>query len=322
MLPTLALHAAHPGILYINGHFAGETGPAQPLLRPVNARGPVYLEYRPLSGGCLPMARRLVFSGGAPMAESAREAEGLNIILWPGGVTELEFMPEERAGSARTFRAMDRSFSLEGGRLYCEGRQICILPEGAQEPRCMPMAGGVAFMGQCRAGCYLLTMDEACARHTGLLTARQIDPEPDGRVRAICDCGDLVGHATLENWRLTTEGLVRISAESAWAHGAPRWPHTPEETMRAAVEAALAGLDAEAEGYLSPILRSREALTGLREKCDLCVEMKYAPPGARPCVGLLRLEEENMGRVQPLYFRATSGGSSQGPCLIDDVEFG
>ena len=89
----------------------------------------------------------------------------------------------------------------------------------------------------------------------------------------------------------------------------------------AAVEAALAGLDAEAEGYLAPSLRRSFSVEQLRRSCDLCVEMKYAPPDSRPSVGLLRLEGGNLARVAPLYSRAVSSGGAQGPYKIDLFEF-
>ena len=323
MQPTLVLSAPHPGVVYIDGRFAGEISGDRPLLRPVGSQGPVYLEYRPLSNDCRAMARRLVFSGGEPMAESAGAAENLNIILWPGNVVEIEFSPRrEREGDART-RLAGHSFLLEEAdmRLYCDGRFLATLPEGAQLPEYRAAEGGAMLTGRWEGGFYLLATDGEFQRQTGFLRARNLEFEADGRIRVVATPPDLVGHATLEIWRLTPEGLMLVSSEPAWAHGAPRWPRTPEETARAAVEAAILGLDAEAEGYLAPALRARAPLRNLRERCDLCVEMKYAPPQARPCVGLLTLEGEALARVRPLYFRAAPSGGPQGPYQIEVLEF-
>lgn len=71
------------GVAYLNGHFAGELDGERPLFRPVAPQGPVYLEYRPLGGALRDMARKLVFSSGAPMAESAAAAEDLRVVAWP-----------------------------------------------------------------------------------------------------------------------------------------------------------------------------------------------------------------------------------------------
>lgn len=323
MQPTLILRAPRPGIVYIDGRFAGEVSGERPLLRPVCPQGAVYLEYRPLEGGCHSMARRLVFSGGAPLPESAGTAENLSIVLWPGGAVEIEFAPRRERGLGMRLNLAGHDLYLceEEMRLYCDGRVLSPLPEGAQPPELRMSEGGAMLTGRCEGGYYLLTTDAALQRQTGFLRAQNLEFEADGRIRAVAAAQDLVGHATLETWRLTPEGLLIVSSEPAWAHGAPRWPRTPEETARAAVEAALAGLDAEAEGYLAPALRSRAPLRDLRGRCDLCVEMKYAPPQARPCVGLLSLEEENLARVRPLYFRAAPSGGPQGPYQIEELDF-
>lgn len=323
MQPTLVLSAPHPGILYINGRFAGELSEERPLLRPVGAQGAVYLDYRPLSNACASMARRLVFSGGAPMAESAGEAENLNIVLWPGGAVEIELSPPSSGAQPRRVQLAGHSLLLEEDmRLSCDGRILATLPEGAELPELRTGQGGAVLTGRCAGGRYLLTVDPDFRGQTGFLRAQQLEFESDGRIRAVAAPPDLVGHATLETWRLTPDGLMLISSEPAWADGAPRWPQTPEDTVRAAVEAALAGLDAEADSYLVPALRARAPLSNVRGACDLCVEMKYAPPQARPCVGLLRLEGGNLARVRPLYYHAIPSGGPQGPYQIDALEFG
>lgn len=323
MQPTLILSAAQPGILYLNGRFAGELSADLPLFRPVGSRGPVYLEYRPLCSAYRPITRKLVFSGGAPMEESADEAEDMHIILWPGGALEIEFSTKPEQSRQIGFSLEGRSFILDGTipELLCEGARICTLPAGAQVPELYHLENGAVLIGYCSGGRYMLAMDSELRMQTGFLQAQQLDVERDGRIRAISAPGDLVGHATLETWRLTPGGLLLASAEPAWAHGAPRWPATPDETARAAVEAALAGLDAEAENYLTPALRSRMPLHGVREKCDLCLEMKYLPAGGRPCVGLLRLEGAHMARVQPMYYHAVASGGPQGPWQLDSVSF-
>ena len=322
MQPILILRAPHLGLLYINGRFAGEIGPDDPLIRPVQPRGAVYLEYRPLTAACHSMARKLVFSGGEPMARSVEEAEGIDIVLWPGGEVELELTPRLRAGASRSFQATGHSFALDGdGQLLCDGRMLAMLPPGAEIPEHRALPGGAALIGRCEGGKYLLTTDADFRVQTGLLRAQRMEMEPDGRIRAVIAQPDLVGHAALETWRLAPEGLTLDSSEAGWADGAPRWPRTAAETARAAVEAALAGRDGELENYLTPALRGNAPLAGIREKCDLCVEMRYAPPDSRPCVGLLTLLGENLARVRPIYYRAASSSGLQGPYQIEEWEF-
>lgn len=320
MQPTLVLSAPHAGILTINGRFAGEISSDYPLLRPVGSQGAVYLDYRPLSGACRSMARKLVFSGGEPMQESVEAAEDLNVIIWPGGTVEIELTPQAREAAPHHFQLAGRNFTLDAGVLYCEGQRLASLPEDAQTPEYRPVSGGIALIGRCRGGQYLLTLDDGLQRQTGFLRAHQLEVEADGRIRAVVGADDLVGHATLESWKLTHEGLMLLGSEPAWANGQPAWPSTPGETVRAMVEAALAGLDAEAEGYLAPGLRSRGIPAALRDRCSLCVEMKYAPPDCRPCVGLLQLMGDRLARVQALYYRASASGGPQGPWQIDELE--
>ena len=323
MQPTLVLSANHPGLLYLNGHFAGEVSAETPLIRPASSRGAVYLDYRPFSNTRQPMARKLVFSGGAPLPESVEDAENLNVVLWPGSVTEVEISPECSHSALQHFQLGGHSFTLdaENSHLACDGRHLCTLPGGAEIPELHPTPSGAVLIGRCSGGKYLLSTDATFRSQTGFLIASQLDLEADGRIHTVVSPSDLVGHTTLESWRLTPEGLTLVSSEPAWSGGAPRWPRTPEETARAAVEATLAGLDAEAERYLSPALRSRLPLADIRERCDLCVEMKYAPPSPRPCVGLMRLEGERLGRVSPLYFRAAPSGGPQGPYQIEEFEY-
>lgn len=321
MQPTLVLSAPLAGILYINGRFAGELSKDAPLLRPVSSHGAVYLDYRPLSGGCASMARKLVFSGGAPMQQSVDEAENLNIILWPGGTVEIELHPETLGLRPLHFELSGHHFLLDGNTFSCDGHRLSSVPEGIQPPELFVLPTGNALLGKIRNDRYLMTLDAQFTRQTGFLRARQIELETDGHIRAVVSRDDLVGHATLENWKLAPEGLTLLSREPAWLNGQPIWPAEPAKAARAMVEASLAELDGEAEAYLSPALRAQNIPARLRESCDLCIEMRYAPPDARPCVGLLRLSSDRLAQVHPLYYRAVPTGGPQGPWQIEAIQW-
>ena len=165
-------------------------------------------------------------------------------------------------------------------------------------------------------------LDRDSHAQRGFLQAQQIELESDGGIRAIVSREDLAGHAALERWRLDKEGLKLLSSEHTWLHGAPRRPAAPAETARAFMEALLAGQEAEADAYLSPALRARLNRTALREGCDLCVPMKYAPPDSRPCVGLLQLQGDRLARVRPLYYKAAPADGDQGPWQLEELEPG
>ena len=323
MQPNLVITAPESGMIYINGHFAGECGENQPLMRPVNPTGAVYIEYHPLTPHLLPMARRIVFSGGFPLVESVEEAEDVRIVCWPGHIAELELLPAESAGAAPlVFEAGGRNYGIDARRRLILGDRILLqLPEDAEVPRWRLLASGV-MLGSCAGGMYLVTIDPATGENNGFLQAKRIELEDDGRIRALMDRGDTVGHGALESWRLEPEGLRMVSSESIWVNGAPKWPATALETVCAAVEAEMAGLHSEAEGYLSPALRNRSPLKEIAERCHLCAEMKYALPDGRPCAALIRLEGGAMARAEPLYYRVSPSGGMQGAYQIEGLEVG
>lgn len=321
MQPTLVLSAPHPGILYINGRFAGEISNEDPLYRPVSSRGAVYLDYHPLSDACAGMARKLVFSGGEPLPGSVEDAQNLNVVIWCGGTIEIELTPPEH-GKAQRFEAGGHMYTLEENILYRNQMQICTLPEGARIPQHRRIGAWDLFCGDHGGGQYLLVLDGDSHVQRGFLQAQQIEADASGQIRAILSREDLAGHAMLENWQLAEDGLKLISSERSWIHGAPHRPNSPAEAVRICMDALLAGLDEEAEAYLSPTLRMQLNRDALREACDLCVPMKYAPPDIRPCVGLLQLLGDRLARVRPLYYRAVSSDENPESWRIEELELG
>ena len=323
MQPTLIFTAAHSGILYLNGHFAGELSPDAPLIRPAAAMGALIMEFHPLSDELRPMARRLVFSGGAPLQDALEQAEGLSCILWPEGVTELELSPAPYELRRQSFSLDGFHFLLEEGaqpRLLCEGRQLTTLPPDAQPPELRRLRDCLTLTGKCRDGRYLICTDPALRGVTGFLQAQEIELQEDGRIRSLAASGDLTGHAVREDWQISAAGLQLLTATAAWEAGAPRWPQTPCETAIAAVEAEMAALHEEAEGYLSPTLRARNPLPEIAAACDLCIRLKYGGSGT-DAVGLLRLEGGNLARVTPLRFRAIPSECRSHPWQLDALDF-
>ena len=317
MQPTIVLTASVPGIVRLNGHFAGEIAPQRPLISPVAPFGALFLEFQPLEGGAVPLARKCVFSGGALLADSVADADGLACVAWPGGALEIELTPR---------RMIVEHFSLEGlpcalthgetAQLSLNGLTIA-LPGTARIPRPARLGGLPALLGETDGGQYLVTLSADMAAQTGLLVADRIDFAAGDMVNAVVSLGDSVGHGRLEQWIAGDGGLQCVSTEPVWSDGAPRWPQTAEGAMIAAVEAALAGLNAEASGYLTPRLAGEAPLAAIREAADACVPMAFAPPDARACVGLMRVENDHLATVRPLYYGAVNAGGAQGPWRIE-----
>ncbi|MBQ3574644.1 MAG: hypothetical protein IJA26_03195 [Clostridia bacterium] len=321
MQSTLVICASQPGILYLNGSFAGEAAPDEPVIRPVAPRGAVYMDYRPLSGGYLPVTRKIVFSGGKPMPVSVENAEDIGAILWPGNICEIEITPPAFAArDARSFTCGGRSFSIRGEipKLYCGKQLLGTLPEGASIPRMREMDEGFAFTGSAGGLEYILTADSMLKSGTGFLSADKIAVDADGIITATLLEDDIAGHATTERWRLTAEGLELLSSEAGWAGGSAKHPQTAQQTALAAVQAALMGNLEEAEAFLSEELAQGEPFADIIGKYELCTDMKYAHPDNRPCIALIRLENEHMAIAEPLYY---SCEKKNGAFSISRLEF-
>jgi len=306
MQPTIAVTASAEGMITINGRFAGEAGEERPLLAPVAAFGPIYLEYRPLRSGLLPSARKLVMSGGRPLTDSVAGAEDLFVILWPGSVTEIEFIPQRLpAETAETFSLDGQPARLVHSsppRLETAGMSFP-LPAGAELPEIRRTEGGYVLTGPAEEGQYLLTLNRDGIRRTGFLRADSFKWESPDTLRAVTSLGDLVGHGTLERWQVEESGLRLLSSEPLPANAVR--PDSPETAARLVVEAALLNRFEEAEALLAPDFAGRELLETLSGLGEWCLPMKYAPPGAA-CIGLMHLEEGSLAIVRPLYYRAES----------------
>lgn len=321
MQPTLVICASQPGLLYLNGLFSGEISPDEPLIRPVSPRGAVYMDFRPLQNGYLPVTRKIVFSGSKPMAESVENAEDIGLVLWPGGICEIEITPPVfGTAKARSFSFGGHTFSISGDvpKLYRGEYLLGTLPEGAGIPKVIQMDEGYAFYGDAGTSKYLLTADPALKNGTGFLSADEIGIDDDETIAATLLQNDVAGHATVEKWRLTAEGLELISSEPGWKDGRAKKPETAEQTAIAAVQAALMGKTEEALDYLTEELREENPLDQFFGKYDLCTEMKYAHPDNRPCIALLRLAGERMAVAEALYY---SCKESEDGFLIDAVDF-
>ncbi|MDO4867812.1 MAG: hypothetical protein Q4C10_14875 [Clostridia bacterium] len=320
MQPTIVISSPDAGMIYLNGRFAGEASAQRPLIAPVTPSGALYLEYRPLEGDGLPLARRIVFAGGEVLPDSLADASGLTAVAWPNGVLELELSAVPSSSTAFLLEGLPCALSRgEETLLTLNGLEIS-LPQGALMPRLFRPGGVPALTGDIEGGgSYLVTLAPDLSARTGLLVADRIDFVSGDMLNAIVSLDDGVGHGRLEQWLVDAGGLHCASSEPVWSAGAPRWPETAEATMRAAVEAALAGLKSEAEGYLSPALAANRPLDAIAEVCEVCAPMKYAPPDPRPCVALIQAEGPRLARARPLYYGAEPSGGRQGPWRITSL---
>ena len=147
MQPTIIVHVPAAGMICLNGRFAGESTPQRPLFAPVCPSGPLYIEYRPLEGDRDTLARRLVLSGGRPMAEAIGNAEGLYCVAWPGGALELELCPPRRTVEYFTLEGLPCTLTRgDATTLTLNGVPVS-LPEGALPPQLLRLDGAAALLG-------------------------------------------------------------------------------------------------------------------------------------------------------------------------------
>jgi len=317
MQPTLVFTSAVPGMICLNGRFAGESGPDRPLMAPTAPCGALYVQYIPLECSQCATAFRCVFSGGRLMPDSLSGAGGVSALQWPNGILELEI--DRPATGTEHFTVSGIPFVLEHGpeMCICSGGLHISLPPGSERPSLIHIGAVPALLGSTQSkGHYLITLSESMSACTGYLSASSIYLEGN-IICALTDFSDIAGHAKLERWAAGPEGLNLLNSAPAWASGEPRWPKTAEDTAIAAVQAALLGYTDEAEGYFTPAPGNAFPLANIKETCDLCIPMKYAYPDSHPCVALVRLENDCVASVSPLRYSARMTCSLQGAWMID-----
>lgn len=304
MQSTLAILAPAPGMLFLNGRFLGEAASETPLLAPIHPFGAVYIEYRPLTGSYMPLTGKLVFSGGKPLPDSLTASGEMFSVHWPGGVTELELSPAEIPAEAEAECTLEgRSARIRSGQIEVDGHVFRFPPDG-QPPVCSRSGGSILLTGQTGRGQYLITFSGDLSAQTGYLLADRIEPEGSDLFRATSLLHDTTGHAVLERWQVSPDGLQLRSTAPAWEQGAPKLPATPEKIALAAIEAALLGLIDEAISFMAPALRDSDPLSFLSETYKACLPMKYALGDNRPCIALFRPESPCAASVCPLYYTA------------------
>ena len=282
MQPILLLRAARPGAIYLGGRLAGEVDEGRQLALPVSAQGAQILEFRPYDDS-MPMARRLVFAGGKPVAEAWSALQGVRAVAWPGGAVEIELEPARRTESPPASRKVG---------------EIDVMEEDVPAGRRLTLA---------RAGKILLSVE-----------GREAELRADGSVYAVSDLGDTVGHARAAVYTPTAEGYELAAADMLWTNGSPAWPQTPQDCALAALEAALLGLSGEANGYLAAgYALTSPALSDLVEQFDACAPMKYPLPGGEAAVALLHLAGGNLLKATPVLYSVSLTGGTQGPYRIE-----
>lgn len=317
MQTVLVIRSGAAGLIYLNGRMAGETDSDHPVTLPVSPFGALLIELRPFDAGLLPLALRLPLSRGIPLL-SAPDSR-LCAALWPGGVIELELIPEKLPSSVPPrilARLGEVQFSYEESdppRIRCEtpgSVHVHALPSCAELPSVTPMTGGFLLTGLCESGQYALILSPAADSVRLMLEGRNITLMEGGAIRLLRPMDDLLGRAALETWAETPAGWQITLSEPMWLTGGPKWPATPEETAIAAIESAQLGHAADASSFLAPLAACPDALSQAAQY-DGCTPLKYPLPGGETAVGLMKLEN-GLLRIVPAVYTAVQGGARGG----------
>lgn len=310
------------GMVYINGRFAGETGPDSPLILPINPHGTLYLELRPFARRWRAGSHRFRFTGGEFETESASDA--CYIMLWPGGVCEIALTPLAALPQESEFTAIDGvPVALIRGEasLLRVGQSAVALPDGAALPHThLTLNGAELYIGAAGEETYLAAFASANLRPVDAVVAGRIERDEGDIFRAFTVLNDTAGHARMDVYAPSAEALRLTASEYMWAEGAPRWPQTAADTALAALEAGFLGLSAEADGYLVHQLRGQNTVENVISGYETAMPLQYAAPNALPGVGLVRRVAPRVARVDALRFHAVPGGGPQGPWLVESMQ--
>ena len=103
MQPTLVITSPAAGIVHINGRFAGETGPDNPIIMPITPNGSIYLQFFPFGRRYRSAAYRLSASAG----NISKTDDTSYLISWPGSIYEISLMPLTAVPQESEFSMID-----------------------------------------------------------------------------------------------------------------------------------------------------------------------------------------------------------------------
>lgn len=291
-MAMLLIQSNTPGLLHINGQFCGrvDESPHTYLTR-TDDRG--YLSFQPFSDDMTPLAREICIQQDQLLAPDS----GLYALQWPEGVCQIEIRPASYAHSTATESS---------------------IPPQAQDLVKRPAPNGNTLCTYRTASGMCAALYDTHEHRIDMLCAKRLTWDTPEILQALEEAGDFVGHASLCTYRLTGEGFHPLTRQSVWAVGAPRWPSTPLQTLRAYLEALRIGADAEAAQYLSASDR-HSALSPFDRVVDLRFALTHAPEHLPQALGILSVVSPTLARVQAVCARTRSIPHAQGAHKIEEL---
>lgn len=293
-MAMLLIQSHIPGLLTLNGQFCGRVDDSpHTYLTHRDDRG--YLFFAPYDNAYLPLAREICIQNDRLLAPE----EGIYALQWPEGICQLELRPLPLAAA--------------------DSADAAPWPEDAQDVRKRPVLDGFTLVTYHTARGECAALLDASLQPVGMLCAKRLTWDTPDILQALEEAEDFVGHASLCSYRLTPEGFTVLARQNVWANGAPQWPSTPLQTLRAYLEALRIGANAEATRYLVAPDR-HAALDTFDRVIDLRFPLTHAPERLPLALGALTVLSPTLARVQAVCARTRAGAHAQGTYKIEEIQ--
>lgn len=294
-MAMLLVQSQTPGLLTINGQFCGRVDEAAHTYM-THRDERAYLSFCPFDDAFLPLTREIHIAGDQLLSP----AQGLYALMWPENICQLELRPSMRIPSPLT----DSTYAL---------------PTGAYDVSKRPLnTDHMLVTGRTDTGEFACICDQSM-NALDTLYARRLTWDTPEVVQAFKEAGDFVGHASLCAYRLTPAGFSALTCQNVWASGAPRWPTTPIQTLRAYLEALIFGANEEASQYLASPDR-HTALGHFNRVIELRFPLTHAPEHLPLALGMLTVVSPTLARVQAVCARARPQRHAQGAYKLEEIE--
>lgn len=332
-VPVLVITSALPGILLVNGQWAGEAGDA-PVALPVSPGGIHRLALIPY--GCQPpLAARLAFEGAHLLDEPGLEcvrATGRSSGVWeillepPPPADTSGAMPRE----VSTLRVDDICFTL----LDYSGLALAVEDLRAEKllrvytldglssgklSRLSAPEGFAEMRGKSGAGERVLLFDTSGKMLLDVTADSVIVDGGTGGVLASTALDDAAGHIVRKAYAWSAETGYDESRKIE--RSADRVPSTPQDAALAICQALALGLNDEADAYVSSELRAQ--LEGGRLRHYLGPFERCAAGGVaggdEVCVELFQQTSPRITSGRLYAFRAVRQPDEQSVYKIDDI---
>ena len=290
-MALLLIQSHTPGLLTVNGQFCGRVDDSpHTYITHADDRG--YLSFLPLTDGFMPLSREIELRAHQLLPP----AEGLYALQWPDGICQLELRPTP--------------FPAPAAPPLIPADAQDVMQRTIQDDRVL-----YSFRTGDGAMVYLCRQD---GQIIDRLHADRLTWDTPDILQAFASEQDVVGHASLCTYRLTPDGFRLLSRQNVWADGAPHWPATPLQTLRAYLDALRIGADAEAAHYLAA--PDRHSALGT---FDRVVELRFPPRCADEqlplALGVLTIVSPTLARVQAVCARTRAVTHAQGAHQLEEI---